>query len=306
MTTATTTTAINHTTTAGFRVWVAEIIAQLLAVGLTQTTDTGQINTATVARPGVNTSGGYAIFRFNDTSQSASPIFMRIEFGTGGSANNPQMWITVGTSTNGAGTITGTALDRVAMCADTAPTSTATTYISRFCYSATMGFLGMAWKISSFGTTGLAMGGFFVFRSTNSSGVVTTDAAMLLTNGQNASGSSGNPGYMQAISYLNSTAYSSAVVGWPSSIWSFIPFSLTSTLFSSNEQVFPMWQYTPVIGISASCCIAIMAEIGLGSTITIALIGATTHTYIQVQGPFGSGTLGSLSASTYGIMMLWE
>lgn len=95
MTTASINTAVAHSSDATFRTWVAEVIAQLLAVGLTQTADTGQIDTATATRPGTNTSGGYAIFRFNDTAHSTTPIFFKLEFGTASSAAVPQMWITV-------------------------------------------------------------------------------------------------------------------------------------------------------------------------------------------------------------------
>jgi hypothetical protein len=109
MTTASTLTPFDQTTDAGFRAWVSSIITQLAAVGLTQTSDTGQINTSTVTRPGSgNTSAGYTIWQFNDSLQGTSPIYFKLEFGSGSAAANPQMWVTVGTGTNGAGTINAT------------------------------------------------------------------------------------------------------------------------------------------------------------------------------------------------------
>lgn len=309
MTTATVNTVISHAATANFRIWVAEVIAQLLAVGLTQTSDTGQINTATVNKPATSTMAGYAIFRFNDTAHATSPIFIKIEFGTGSSTGTPAMMITVGTGSNGAGTINGTVMDRVMLTNDVTPTSTATPYVSRFCYNATQGFLGMVWKIAGTGSTNISLGGFFVFRSTDAAGAVTTEAVMLLTNAPNVGGSSGNPGYMQVISYLTATAYNSVFgTPWPTTYWGYFPFALSVTLYGGNGQVMPVFQFTPVVGISAQLALALISEVGLGSTVTLALIGVTTHTYLQVGSGVGTSQLtnNSLSATNYGLLMLWE
>lgn len=95
-----------QTTDAEFRAWVAAVIAQLNAIGLVQTADTGQIDTATVTRPGgTNTQAGYAVFRFDDALQSSKPVFLRFGFGTGSSVNNPSLWLTLGTATDGAGNL---------------------------------------------------------------------------------------------------------------------------------------------------------------------------------------------------------
>jgi hypothetical protein len=92
---------------AQFRAWVAELIAGLLAAGATQTADTGQINTATVTRPAANTAAGYIILQFNDALQATAPGFLKLEFGCGSAVNVPGFWVTAGTGTNGAGTLTG-------------------------------------------------------------------------------------------------------------------------------------------------------------------------------------------------------
>lgn len=93
---------------ADFQAWVQGIHNALAAIGLTQTADTGQINPASVALPGAaNTAAGYEIWRLNDALQATSPFFFKIEYGTGASAlgSTPSLWITVGASTNGAGTL---------------------------------------------------------------------------------------------------------------------------------------------------------------------------------------------------------
>jgi hypothetical protein len=100
---------------ADFQTWCAGIIAALTTGGgsLTQTTDTGQINTGTVAAPSVSqTASGYAIFKFNDALQATSPVFIKMEFGSAYTVTTPSMWVTIGTGTNGAGTLTGATTTR--------------------------------------------------------------------------------------------------------------------------------------------------------------------------------------------------
>ena len=98
---------------ADFQAWVAGIHAQLLAVGLVNTADTGQINPATVLAPASwNTIQGYEIWRFNDALQSTLPVFIKVEYGSQSNFSpsgqfSPGLAFTVGTGSNGAGTLTG-------------------------------------------------------------------------------------------------------------------------------------------------------------------------------------------------------
>lgn len=136
---------IHSTTDADFRVWVAAIIAQLIAVGLTQTADTGQIDTATVTKAGAsNTAQGYAIFRFNDTMQATRPLFLKFEFGSGSNTTNPGIWLTISDSTNGAGTMTGTVIKSRAQLAAAAYTLGAMDNHAN--YNASLGMLWANWS----------------------------------------------------------------------------------------------------------------------------------------------------------------
>lgn len=99
--------------------WIEEFRQAMLEIGLVQTADTGQFNVAThtTVAGGTNNSPGafdvecYMVFRFNDAHQATAPIFIKIEIlkGVGSDANGhiPASRVTVGTGTNGAGTITG-------------------------------------------------------------------------------------------------------------------------------------------------------------------------------------------------------
>lgn len=95
-------------TDADFQAWCQGIAAQLVVAGLVKTADTGQINNATVVKPAAtNTVQGYEIYRFNDALQATVPVFIKIEYGSGGAVDRPSLWWTVGSSTNGAGTLGG-------------------------------------------------------------------------------------------------------------------------------------------------------------------------------------------------------
>lgn len=95
------------TTNATFRTAALAWDTAIKAVGLLATSDTGQINFATVTKPTAsNTKAGYAIYRFADSLQSSYPCYIRVDYGSGySSANYLGLTITVGTSTDGAGTI---------------------------------------------------------------------------------------------------------------------------------------------------------------------------------------------------------
>jgi hypothetical protein len=92
-----------------FRLWINEIHNSLIAFGWVQTSDTGQINFSTVTRPtAINTYQGYAVYRMGDSLQATCAVYMRLDFGTGGTADccSIKIRLTIG-STDGAGTLTG-------------------------------------------------------------------------------------------------------------------------------------------------------------------------------------------------------
>ncbi len=99
---------MGFTTDAEFRTWGSTINAQLAAMGLVQTADTGQINWTTVLKPTVAQEiKGYEIWRFADTLQATAPVFVKLEFGSNGVSTRASIWVQVGIATNGAGTLLG-------------------------------------------------------------------------------------------------------------------------------------------------------------------------------------------------------
>lgn len=111
MTTASSSLEFNNTSNAQFRAWGSWVGSTLTTFGFPKTADTGQINWTTVSAPGAgSTIQGYEVRTFNDSAESTSPIYMKLEFGSGTNAATPFMYLTVGTGSDGAGTITGTAI----------------------------------------------------------------------------------------------------------------------------------------------------------------------------------------------------
>jgi hypothetical protein len=290
--TLTTTTVLNHTTTAGFNAWVVEVIASIFGsgVGLTQTSDTGQTTNGGSSVPGVGLAGGYVIGRFNDTAQSTSPIFFKLEFGTSTTSAVPQMWITVGTGSNGSGTITGTTTARSSVNGTGAVISTVTSYASRYIYNPTLGYFGLFFKQGSTGTGACNSGGIVLSRSNNSSGTVTTDAYFLITNSTSSSGVAASPGVMQCYSYLTS-----ALISLPTNNgFGAFPFGLTTTTVSGQIQLAPLFYAAPIVAASAYIGGVLTGELPVGNTITLALVGSTPVTVLGVgAGAFGGASVGS-------------
>jgi hypothetical protein len=98
-----------NSTDALFRRWVQFVHDALSVGGWVQTADTGQINPSTVTAPVAgNTMQGYEVWRMDDSLQGSFPVFLKLEYGSGnGGANEPAVQITLGTGSNGSGTLTG-------------------------------------------------------------------------------------------------------------------------------------------------------------------------------------------------------
>jgi hypothetical protein len=107
----------DQSTDANFRSWVNFIHNTFLLSGAwLDAGDSGQMNVSTVTRPtAANTSQGYRVYKMNDGLQSTAPVFVKIEFGSSGNANYPNIWVTIGTGTNGAGTLSGVIFARTAI-----------------------------------------------------------------------------------------------------------------------------------------------------------------------------------------------
>lgn len=89
--------------------WAKEIHDGLLAVGLTQTSDTGQMSMTSLPLvvATASTSYGYTIYQWTDAYQSTFPIYMKLEWRNNLSSQTWNIFATLGSGTNGSGTLTG-------------------------------------------------------------------------------------------------------------------------------------------------------------------------------------------------------
>lgn len=290
MTTQTTTTVISHTSDADFRTWVAELITMFTAAGLVKTADTGQINTGTATRPGTNTNGGYAIFRFNDTQQGTAPIFMRFDFGTGAVATGPRIQFTVGTATNGSGTISGAGIAATTIGGGAAPASAVTNYTTRVCV--VDGFFGLMWKLGATNGTSAVLAFCSVCRSVDATQSPTADAASIYTSNSNPACTMAR--YSPAASVVMTTGSYSLIAGGHS-----------TSLVGGDAQVFKHYLTIPKVVPNMFLLTVLSSELGNNTSFTATPIGATSRTYIS-SGPQGVQQVALPAASTNVMAMIWE
>ena len=289
MTTVSWTGFLDHTNDAGFRAWGSELSTKLAAVGLVQTADTGQINWTTVTRPGSGASAGYEIWRFADSS-----LYLKWEYGTGTAAATPMMWITVGTGSNGSGTLTGQLSTRSTIAQGVAANSTVTNYTSRLCRVADA--LALNWK-EAMGTS-LNGGALIVGKTVDGTGAATvTGFAVLRGN------SSGVGQYsMQCV-----RTAATAATGTDTIRNLCIPGEPTSSVVAGgNTQAYQIPGNFPDVQPFAWAVIAVLTEASRGTSFSVAMVGSVSHTYVSF-GQYNTQTLGGgYAAATYAICGIWE
>lgn len=97
----------SHVTAADFKSWVSSITEGLATVGLAVADDTGQLDVDAISTlPAGGAFAGFQIWYLNDSLHVSAPIYIKLEYGTG-SGDRPAFAVTVGSGTNGAGTLTG-------------------------------------------------------------------------------------------------------------------------------------------------------------------------------------------------------
>lgn len=314
MTTASTNTTVSHTSSADLQAWATEIDTNLVTnCGLTNTTDTGQTATGSLTYSAtLNSVAGFRVYKFNDTLQATSPIFIKMEFGTGASSSTaPAITVTVGSSTNGAGTITGIAGTRVSCTYGSAPNSTVSNNVSRYCYNTTQGVLGFQFKIGNqnTGSAFTAIGGLHIFRSVDASGAPTSVSALILSNNLSNLGTSASGPFMQGLGYSLTTTFPPTA---STTQWATIPLNAATTLAGTNGQVFPAFQWaptssTPPYGITNAYALGVNAEIPMNVTVTVTILGTTSLTYMSSGVGCGNATYNiGYIASSYAGLMLWQ
>lgn len=77
------------------------------ATGMVRTADAGQIDVLSTTKPGTaGAVAGYEMWRMTDPWATVAPVYIKVEYGTGGQNNYPNLWFTVGTGSDGIGGLT--------------------------------------------------------------------------------------------------------------------------------------------------------------------------------------------------------
>jgi hypothetical protein len=293
MTTRTFSTVIDHGNDAGFRAWATEVSEALDHVGLTKTADTGQINLATANRPAVNTAAGYEVRYLNDALHGSAPIVVKIEYGTlSSNAARPAMWLTVGTGSNGSGTITGVIVARFQCTYASASTPSAITPAPTYACRAG-GQFAFAWKSGLVNTSGQPGMGFFGLSRTIDNTGADTAAGVTV--------------YAQVGANIEawSTLFGGAVyASGATRQYCMVPYALTSTLTSGDSQAFRHYAALPLVRPVALGFTVLIDEVPMGSAISLAPAGSTERTYIST-GIAGRGACVN-GGNAHCFAMIWE
>lgn len=217
----------SNSTDALFRAWCQFIHDTLITTGgWVDPGDTGQFTISTATAPAaLNTKVGYRIYRMADGLQGTSPVFMRIDYGSSGAAATPGIWITIGTGSNGSGTITTIRFNGGAVGTPTVSSSANSATASNSYGSASTNRV----SIGLFVQTTVRMLMFTIERSKDAAGADTTDGLIFhytnITTNINASnyiimGSSTQPPTESGLHYIlsanNPSAFGSDVgIGIP-------------------------------------------------------------------------------------------
>lgn len=290
MTTATTTTPIDHTTTAGFRAWGAEMKAQLSAVGLVNTADTGQINWATVNFTATaSTVQGYEIWRFAD-----STLYIKFEYGTGSNGSGyPGLWVTVGTGSNGSGTITGSGVISTRVLWTTAGTAASTVASYPSYWSRTANHLAILWKTTAVGGT-QPLSYLIIGKTVDGTGAATTTGYGVVCND-----SSSGPALMYSVRLIATTQVFTGTTKFCTAIGE----PTTSTDAAGNFQVYEAYVNVPDVLPFLYGCGVNINDIPRGTTFSVNMVGATAHTYLSMGNMYG---LNNHTTANYGLAMLYE
>lgn len=250
---------------------------------------------------------------------SGAPVIFRIDFGGGNAVTSPQIWVTLGQGTNGAGTIAGSAgttkMTQVACGPGAAPLSTSTAYNSYYSYNSALGTCLVAMKFGAPIAAGYAMG-FYIHRSNNSAGAPSASSVSLYSNGVSTTAASVSYqcGAQQTLGYSTNIVYP-IISNINSTQWQAAgqnpagggqAYGLSSTLESSTVFIFNVMYFNPAFSYSAFMGAALNADIANGTTVATTLIGAQAVTLISLQGLFGIANAPYQSAPGLNVMAVYS
>lgn len=231
---------------------------------------------------------------------SGSPIVIRFDYGTGSSATRPRMQITVGTSTNGSGTIGGTAKTTIHTMSE--GSGTATGIVSAQSW---MCAVEGAWWCALYMGAPNANRVYFgagIMRSCDSNGTPDGNAALVwFMTDSNQAGYSRWPLRFAA----TANAYAEVLNNSPPGI--VVPSLQTGTVLpNGNNQIFTFWTWTPQASPLFGKGVVMDSELAAGNTLSVALVGTTARTLLNMGVKFGTAAAPTVTSVTFDTCLIWE
>lgn len=280
----------------------AEFHAAMVAAGLSPTADTGQVNWATVTVPGsANALIGYELW-----SILGGALVLRIEWYTPNSLSSTysaRHIYTIGTGSNGSGTITGTIYTSSL---ETSTIKYASGNKASFISNPASGdFFGLIYKLDgvtgagSYNPSAMALA---VEKTVDGDGA-SDGVGYAITCMNDAGGSSGNASALVALwDITTSTLYG------PSQYFCIVPGAMTTSIVGLDKQVFTHQAYGPRVRNTIGVCTVIASEAPANTTFNACVVGnpvTAQRGYVSVGYGFG-GSHGGGTSATYSCAMLWE
>lgn len=272
----------DSSTLANFKAWAQALSNQIRTFGFTNTSDTGQLNGAggnnwagVAAVPG-SAAYFYEIFQSND---GLTTFYVKVEYGNNTGTNSPYVRVSVGTGTNGAGTLSGFVIGPNSLPTTVnTPTSTTTTFECDF--SGDAGRLCiLMWRNS---TLGAQM--FAIQRTLDATGAATATGVTLWVASIIGAGSRGT--YQATIKFgvgaapNNFGTASATLNGWQCSL---LNNGANSAAF---DGVIPLDLAQPLYGrvdyVSTAVGIGLAADFAEGVSFSITVYGAS-RTYMPTK-----------------------
>jgi hypothetical protein len=282
----------SNATVADYKAWAQALSDAFTAVGFIKTSDTGQLDISGIASvPSSGAYSGYEIRKLNDSLFATNPILLKIEYGSGTNSSYPGIRLTMGHTTDGAGTLTGIMTNSIILAATKPSTVT-----NQDCFiSAGEGYVsGALW------TGGNYPIGFYIARTSNpSTGVPNGDGAHLVCdsggNGLWQQGLRGASGGKMPGTPLLSPCCAAPYVG--------------NGVYGANIGIFPIFSYDGYpVGPDFTGCAYFVSDLqSSGGQFTFSINGVS-RTFISVGGypSSWSGRLNGNSTLIGSIMVRYE
>lgn len=277
--------ASTHTNDATFRALGLKVSDSFTAIGFPKSADTGQINWATVSRPAEYSAAGYEVRYLNDSLHATSPIYVKLEYGRSNysAANTLVLWITIGTGTNGAGTITGAKIaKKLVVPASAGGSGTVPWY---FCckdgyvaVSAAHGASDVHWF-------------FAICRTCDDAGAINSEGVMFY--------------------YMNGGTSCYRAINCGSEIndglaYCFMPGAATVTAVGANKQAVRHYAMQPTIRCVPFLLTYIDSEIGSESTFAAVTSGVASRTFLTLGGTSGPTNASMNNTASHRLAMQYD